>query len=217
MDERRKNRRMAVYAIAGFWLLGGIPLAADLAAATPPAPEARGRCEIRFFATSTLHDFSGSVAAEPFVLERHVDASGGEPWWSGVVQVSVADMETGIERRDGNMRSMFEAERFPRIIASIGRVEALPTSTSPEQGRPTIPFELTIRETTRPIEARVSGWEQHGDAASFQAEFDVSLRDFGLEVPPVLGLLRVGDEVRVRTRVSVELPSELADAGLGPA
>jgi hypothetical protein len=37
----------------------------------------------------------------------------------------------------------------------------------------------------------------------------LSLRDFGLEPPSVLGLVRVGDEVRVRVRASV-MPADAA-------
>jgi hypothetical protein len=41
--------------------------------------------------------------------------------------------------------------------------------------------------------------------ASFDIEFPVSLKEFGIEAPRVFGFVRVGDVVSVKTAFSVEI------------
>lgn len=190
-------------------------LAASIAA-SDPAPSPRGRCSIEFFASSTLHDFSGRVGPRDFSLEPHVDPRSGEPWWSGSVAVPVAEMDTGIARRDENLRAMFDAEHFPRIVASIERIDRERVAALGTDSAPVLPVELTIRNVTRPVEALVSHWREDGALASFDVEFEVSLESFGLEAPAVLGLIRVDDVVRVHGRVTVDLPPSIAESGAGP-
>ena len=49
---------------------------------------------------------------------------------------------------------------------------------------------------------RVSDWLQSGDEVRFHAEWDVSLDEFGLKPPSVLGVIRVGDRVRIEADVT---------------
>lgn len=187
------------------------------AAADSKPPAAQGLCEIEFFASSTLHDFSGDVVAQPFALTRHVDAGSGREWWDGSVEVEVAGMHTGIDRRDRNMRDMFDAVEHPRIVADFARVESETFAGARGGGEGALDFELTIRDVTRPVEAKVSHWVERPDGASFDAEFEVSLESFGLEVPPVLGLLRVDDVVSVRAHVTLELAPGAAGVSMTPS
>lgn len=180
--------------------------AAGPAAAGSALERVQGRCEIRFVGSSTLHDFSGVVSSRPFALERHVDASSGREWWSGAVEVAVAEMHTGIGRRDRNMRAMFEVDRFPVIVADFTRVETAALANLRSGGEAKLDFSLAIRDVKRLVEARVSHWVEEGDRASFDADFEVSLKSFGLAVPPVLGLLRVGDVVSVHAHANLEAP-----------
>jgi polyisoprenoid-binding protein YceI len=156
------------------------------------AERADGSLEISFSATSTLHDFSGRVAAVAVAIEQGLD--GG---WSGTVDVPVASMDTGLERRDESMRAMLDAAQHPRIG---GRFRDL----RPEQVHASgvLPFLLQIRDVERPVQATVSHWQQDDRTARFDAEFDVSLRDFALEAPRVL-FVRVGDRVHVTVHVTL--------------
>lgn len=182
-------------------------------AANPGLQGLQGRCEIRFFGSSTLHDFSGEVSARPFQLAPHVDASDGRTWWSGSIEVAVADMETGIERRNRKMRAVFEADRFPQIVADLSDVESAALARARSGVESNFDFGLTIRETRRPVTAKISNWTEEGRLASFEAEFELSLESFGLEVPPVLGLIRVGDVVRVHAQVTLDgLPGKGPEA-----
>ncbi len=181
-------------------------------AAEPTLQSLKGSCEIEFSGTSTFHGFSGEVRSRPFALEPHLDASSGRVRWSGSIEVAVAEMDTGIDRRDRKMREMFEAERFPRIVADLVDVQASTVAAARESGEFEIPFELTIREAKHPVTAKGSHWIEHGSGASFDIAFDLSLEAYGLEVPPVLGVLRVGDVVTVHAHVTLDdLPEPLRE------
>jgi len=200
---RSRWRVRAVVACALCWLAG--PVAAE-----PTLPRVKGSCEIEFSGTSTFHGFSGEVRSRPFELDPHLDASSGRPRWSGSIEVAVAEMETGIDRRDRKMREMFEAERFPRIVADFADVQASTLAAARESGEFDLPFELTIREAKHPVTAKGSHWIEQGSGASFDVAFDLSLGAYGLEVPPVLGVLRVGDVVTVHAHVTLDsLPESL--------
>jgi len=164
----------------------------------------RGHCEIRFSGSSTLHDFSGEVRSRPFELGAVVDEIGGPAWWSGSVEVAVAEMDTGIARRDRKMRAMFDADRFPLIVASFPNVGGATLAAARSGGEPDLAFDLTIRDVKRPVVAKVSNWTEEAERSSFDVDFELSLEAFGLEVPPVLGLLRVGDAVGVHAHVILD-------------
>jgi polyisoprenoid-binding protein YceI len=162
-------------------------------AATARAQEVVGTLRVALAATSTLHDFEGG--AEPVSVSLSQDPSGG---WSADVTLAVADLSTGIGWRDESMRSMFEADRHPRILGRVRGVD-------PEQVRRSgaLAFVLRIRDVERPLTARVTQWQQSERRASFDAAFDVSLAAFGIEAPS-LPFNRVGDVVHVTVHLDLE-------------
>jgi len=206
-------RACAVAACALCWLAGPVAAEPTLPSVLPSVlTSVTGSCEIEFSGTSTFHGFSGEVRSRPFALEPHLDASSGRARWNGSIEVAVAEMDTGIDRRDRKMREMFEAERFPRIVAELVDVQASTVAAARESGEFEIPFELTIREAKLPVTAKGSHWIEQGSGASFDIAFDLSLRAYGLEVPPVLGVLRVGDVVTVHAHVTLDaLPDPLRE------
>jgi polyisoprenoid-binding protein YceI len=157
-----------------------------------------GRCEIKFFATSTKGDFSGGAATRPFSLTHHEDASGGPGWWSASVELPVLELVTGSDQRDGDMHWMFDARHFPRIGARFPHIAGAAYEAEP------LDFLLTIRDVTRPMTARVSEWVRREDRIRFEAQFEVSATDFKLHVPTLLGFLRVEDVIVVRAHVELE-------------
>ena len=167
----------------------------SLAFVTAPAraDSGRGTIAITFSATSTLHDFEGEVPPLAFQIE-----SGPQGAWGGDVEVPVDAIDTGIEKRDAGLRAMFDAAHHPRIR---GRVRDL----DPERARTTrvLPLLLRIRDVELPIEAKLSNWQQDERSARFDADFDVSLRDFSLEAPSIL-FVEVGDLVHVTVHVTLE-------------
>ena len=174
----------------GFALL----LCALLAAAgSARAQGARGALDVSFAATSTLHDFEGT--AGPVRVSISQDATRG---WSADVTIPVAQMKTGNGWRDENMRSMFDAAHHPKIR---GRFRGVDPERVRSSGK--LPFMLQIRDVERPVEARVTHWQQGERQAEFDAEFDLSLEAFRLEAPRTF-FVSVGDTVHVSVRLKLE-------------
>jgi len=201
----RLQRLLGAILLSFFATAGATPSASETA-----QPNAAGHCTIEFVGTSTLHDFAGTVDAQPFALERHIDDETGRMWWSGRIEVAVLEMDTGIDKRNHNMHEMLTADLHPRIVADFRRIEDELLAASRAGGASSLTFDLTIRDVTHPVVARISEWVETAEEAGFDATFEVSLSSFGLEAPVVLGLLRVGDVVSVRAHVLLTPPPQAA-------
>lgn len=172
-----------------------------LLAAPASAGKIEGACDVRFLGTSTLHDFSGTVRSRPFTAPLSRDAAGETVLPAVEVEFPVAEMKTGNDSRDEKMREMFQSDRHPVIRAMARDVDA---DKARERMRKapggTTPLEVTlaIRGVERKVLATAGNWKEEGDRATFDVEFPVSLREFDLKAPSVLGLIRVGDRVVVK-------------------
>lgn len=170
-----------------------------------------GTCTIRFHGTSTLHGFSGTAAPQTFILHRTSNgerAAGGEgaaPGWSTTIKLPVASLDTGIGARNRNMRKMFEADKYPYIVATFAGVgparDDLPASPELALSGHKLPFLLKIRATARKTPATIRSWQVDDHKASFDADFSVSLKEFGLTAPTALGFIHVHDKVDVHAHV----------------
>ncbi|HKA14240.1 MAG TPA: YceI family protein [Myxococcota bacterium] len=148
-----------------------------------------------FFATATLHDFEGVAPCAVLAIDPP-DASAG---YRARAEVAVDQLDTGISARNARMREMFEAQKFPRIIAVFEKID--PQALRVKRA---LPFRLAIHGVERDVSPELSDWsEVPGQHAHFRATFDVALSEFGMEAPTAAGLVRVGD--RVRVVVDVEL------------
>lgn len=172
-----------------------------LLAAPAFAGDLRGVCDVRFLGSSTLHDFSGKCVCMPFHATVMRDAAGKAVLPSVDVEVSVAEMTTENESRDGQMRKMFDAGRFPRILASARDVDVdrLRGEMGKDAGgKAPLDLMLRIRDVERKVRATASGLKESGERVTFAVEFPLSLKEFGLKAPSVLGIVRVGDKVSVK-------------------
>ncbi len=173
-----------------------------LLSATPAfAGEVRGICDVRFQGTSTLHDFPGKGVCRPFTASMVHDAAGRAILPSVEVEVPVAEMRTENDTRDGKMREMFQADRFPRIHASVRdvNVDRLREEMGKDpEGKAPLDLLLRIRDVERRVRATASNLKETGERVAFTLEFPVSLKEFGLKPPSVLGIIRVGDKVSVK-------------------
>lgn len=194
--------------------LASIPLGATLAIVlhlsfAPPAPGAEwnGSCENRFRGTSTLHDFAGTVRCQPFRIAVE-DAAGGSIVPGADVTVEVGEMDTKNGSRDRQMREMFQGDRFPRIRGTFGNID--PEKVRQELRRASgggvpLDFTLTIRDAGRTVHATAGNFRETGATITFDVDYSVSLREYGL-VPPraLFGLVKVDDRVTVKTSVRLE-------------
>lgn len=170
----------------------------------------KGECEIRFLATSTLHDFTGTVRCQPFTVDL-VDGAGGGKIIPGVeIAVPVEEMDTKNKKRDRQMREMFQYDKFPHIRAAAKGLD--PDRLRKEIGsgpnaKGTVEFTLKIRETEHTIRAAVSNLRESGERVTFDIEFPVSLKEYGLKPPsPFFGVIRVGDRITVHAAFRLEHP-----------
>jgi polyisoprenoid-binding protein YceI len=161
----------------------------------------RGTYRPKFDAESTLHGFSGSAPPAAFSVEDTPARMEGREPWNLRLTVDVAAISTELGMRDTKMRDMFEADRHPKIIATIGTVDVARLRTESDRA---IEFDLAIRDVVRHVQGRVTHWSVTGDAATFDVEFDVSLADFGLEPPQAL-FMKVDDRVHVSVAVEARL------------
>ena len=172
------------------------------AKADAPAPaRILGGCDVAFLVTATLHDVSGSARCLPFEAVLARDAAGRQVIPAVEVEVPVAGMNTRNKTRDVKMREMFLSERFPRIHAAAHDVdvEQLRTEMGKDRvGNATIDLLLRIRDVERKVRATASNLKESGDRITFDLEFPVSLGEFDLKAPSVLGIIRVGDKVSVK-------------------
>lgn len=189
----------------------------------------QGQAAVRFSCTSTLHNFSGEVPCETFQCTFVVDPNSGKAAIRADIDALVQKMNTHNKKRDKNLRKMFQADRFPRIHVTVLDADAERTRPvfqtllpdQPPREKPgTLPLLLKIREVQRPLVGQVSHLQIHADHVSFQMNFEISLKAFNLKPPSVLGLIRVGDRIRLQADVTLrpsipEVPAAGAEATSG--
>lgn len=176
-------------------VLGGAAWWAVAAPPADPSTASPNRAAIRFHGSSTLHDFHGTVGAQPISFSR----SGNT--WSARGAVKVAEMSTAHAKRDREMHAMFGAASFPSIVASVSNAPV------PVTGSTNVLMQLRIRDKERPVNVQVTDWRDTGTNLQFRASAAVSLNQFGLKPPSVLGIIRVGDAVRLEADVTVGAPN----------
>ncbi|HEY6097579.1 MAG TPA: YceI family protein [Candidatus Deferrimicrobium sp.] len=167
----------------------------------PASATIGGACDVAFLVTSTLHDVSGSARCLPFAAVLARDAAGRQAIPSVEVEVPVAGMDTRNRSRDTQMREMFRSERYPRIHAAANDVDVERLRVEIGKGREgnaTIDLLLRIRDVERKVRATASNLKESGERVTFDLEFPVSLGEFDLKAPSVLGILRVSDKVSVK-------------------
>jgi len=184
-------------------LVAGVsPSSAGEAKAEPAPATIRGACDVAFLITSTLHDVPGSARCLPFEAVLARDPAGRQVISTVEVDVPVTGMDTRNTTRDRKMREMFLSERFPRIHAAARDVdvERLRGELGKgHEGKAPLDLLLRIRDVERKIRATASNLKESGGRITFDLEFPVSLREFDLKAPSVLGIIRVGDKVSVKT------------------
>lgn len=177
-------------------LSGIMACLAGLAVTGASAAEWSGSAAVAFHASSTLHDFSGSVTAAN--VRVTTDGTGPAMTWIASGEVAVTNMSTAHSGRDVKMMEMFGATQWPMI-----RAATLPRPTV-NAGATGCTVRVEIKGVTNDIPATVSNWKASADALSFDVAFPVSLKAFTLRPPSVVGLIRVADRVEVQGTVNVK-------------
>ena len=175
-----------------FLLLPSISLATDY----------QGNCTVAFEGSSTLHNFNGKGRCEPFIASEN----------AGIINVpeltvAVADMDTDNSSRDNKMHKMFETEKYPLISGMSGPVSLSTIRKALEENidstQPLF-FQLKVRDIEKPVTAILQNIVETVDKLTADLAFTLSLADYKLKAPSVLGIIRVGDTIKVTTSFLLE-------------
>ena len=166
-------------------------------ALTAPAATWQGTCDLSFQVTETMNrKFGGTGAAEAFTVD--VAANGAVQAASWKMEVQPGKLSTKKEARDKEMHKMF---RLPEFATATGEVKAFDLATLSKEAGATnqLPFTLTIIGVARELKATVSNVKEEKDTISFDADFVIDMKSFTLKPKVMLGIFRVGNEVKVRS------------------
>jgi hypothetical protein len=165
-----------------------------------------GDCTIRFFGQSTLHDFVGQVACQPFNVQTEENQAEHKIVQSPVVTVLVGQMNTDNTDRDKKMWAMFDQENFPEIKARFVELDpefALEQLVASENSEASLVLELQIRGVSQRVVAKAREVKISPEQIGIMIEFPLSLTSFDLKPPSVLGIIHVADEVRVEVQTTL--------------
>ena len=155
-----------------------------------PATALPASAHIRFRCSSTLHDFEGQVSAQPFVLTLATNT------WSAKGAVLAGEMTTDHKSRDRKMWDMLAASIHLQITGEVA-----PSPLPPPTGT-NVTLLLRIRDQQHELPVRITGWTETAEEVQFQAAWEVSLKQYGLKPPSVIGMVRVGDRVQLDARIT---------------
>lgn len=171
----------------------------------------QGSCDIQFSGTSTLHDFSGTVSAEPFQVKVSGLDDPATARMAAVVKVKAANMDTAKPKRDKKMHAAMDVTKFTEVTVTLPKtMNTALTKPVMEDGQPRptqIPFTLTIMGKDQEMLGTVSDWKHNNGIASFKVSFSVSLKASGITIPAVLGVIRVGDEIKAEATLVLKSPA----------
>lgn len=174
-----------------------------LHSATPT--EWRGTSVIQFSGASTLHDWSGTVSPDPFAAIVTMDDQGNPTALKAQVAVKAAKMDTKEPDRDKKMRDSMKVADFPLITATMDTAfnkVMKPGAKAPSR----LPFALKILGREQQVDAAISNWVFKGNTATFDLDFDLSLKKCGITVPSVMLVIRVADTIKLHASVKLVRP-----------
>jgi hypothetical protein len=111
-------------------------------------------------------------------------------------------MDTSKPDRDKNMRASMKVADFPLITGAMDTTFDKVMKTG-EKAPSHLPFKLTLLGKEHQVDAAITKWVLKGDTATFDLDFDLSLKKCGINVPSVLGVIRVGDTIKVHAPVKL--------------
>ncbi len=156
-----------------------------------------GTCEIKFSGTSSLRDFSGHVTSPSFKVI--VDKKNGELVANWDTVVSVKKMNTSNSLQDSKMYEMFDYLKHPLIKGNFTRFNL---SKLPKHSKKpiTFPFTITIMKKKKVIDATITDWKVTDSKITFTLKFPILLSDFKLKPPSLFGMVKVGNEVTIKSK-----------------
>lgn len=161
-----------------------------------------GVADVKFHATSTLHDFDGTIPKVP--LRVTVKPGSNGRLVSATSDVEVTKMNTAEAKRDKAMWEMFQQAKYRVIKIEVNDApERVLKPTATKAG--SMPVTLNIAGKRGTVNGTVTNVVESPSQGSFDLAFPVSLKAFSLEPPKAVGgLIKVGDIVQVSARVTLK-------------
>ncbi len=151
---------------------------------------------LAFDGHGTLGAFTGTTTAVTGQLFGASTMAGAGGW----VEAPIRSLATGNGKRDRDMYSSLEAEKYPTMRFELERVDA--GSASGDSIAVTLHGHLTIHGETR--EVAVPGWVWMPEAATrFRGALPIDARDYGIGgLSKMLGILKMDPKLVVRIDVT---------------
>ncbi len=148
----------------------------------------KGSASVTFSGSSTLHKFSGQGTALPF--DTQPDRNQGLLSWQAILPIE--SMDTGLAKRDANMRDMFHYEQNPVIAATFDHVaiESIKKGDS-------LPSTITMNDTQKSVLSEVTEVSRDGQRIQLKLKMPIRLNEFHLDPPSAFFFIRVANEVSV--------------------
>lgn len=157
---------------------------------------------VHFDGTSTLHDFSGTATSQVHRVSWTALPTGGLLSAEGIT-FEVSGISTAHAKRDKKMMVMFEPIDFPLITGSVKDW----TVGDPEKAEATL--QLSIHGNTLDVPVLLSDYVVDENGIHFTSSFTLSLKACGLKRPSALGVIKVGDEVKLQVTTTLRHPEPL--------
>jgi polyisoprenoid-binding protein YceI len=133
----------------------------------------------------------GPIPAGKFEIDEKTGIKGGE------IQIKLDQLTTGLSLRDSHMKEKYlETAKFPTAVFTVQEAK-FPDGKIPELFD--LPGILNLHGKQLPVTASVHGKVNSG-SASGEADFEIVLSDFGIEIPQFSGIT-VANSVKVHIRL----------------
>lgn len=171
----------------------------------------QGSCLVKFLGTSTLGKWSGEVQTQPFSVSVADPSRLAASAVKCTVKANSDELDTKNERRNKSMKEAMQTSLYPEITVRLADDFTM-AQTKPVQDegivRPTvIPFLVEVLGKERTAQGVVKNCRVVEGLMTFDVEFPVSLKAWGIETPTVMGIIRVGDTIRICAQVSLATSS----------
>ncbi|MGC3957989.1 MAG: YceI family protein [Verrucomicrobiota bacterium] len=166
-----------------------------------------GNCNIVFEGDSTLHAFTGYISNIAVIVLCDTNTS-GTAILNTRLEIAPKQLTTHHEKRDKNMYTMFQPDKFPKLLAVVTNAPLAAAQLMPSDATSTngvLPIQLTFCGITKEASAKTMNQKPHTDGWEFDLQTTVSLKAFKLEPPSVLfGAISVADKVVIKAHVIVK-------------
>jgi polyisoprenoid-binding protein YceI len=150
---------------------------------------------VGFDAKSTLHDFSG--VTQKVEGEFEVDLAAPQNACSGAVRAEAKSLDTGMADRDKGMRDLLGASEHAQIAFVWTSFRDAKVDADAQRVDGVAVGRLTIKGVEREVAMPVRVSVDASKRVAIEGEMKLALRDFGLEPPSQLGMIRVENEMKV--------------------